>query len=300
MKKTSRKQPPPTLPDSAASTCSPESADGDTLSNSQDGQQLDLFGQPVVHVNRSALPGSGKAKLTKDTSGRCSFGSSESASLQRSLVSKLVQMTDTDGSPEFVMTWKKRAMQSGAPIFRLAARQRRTNEAGYFSWPTPMLSDTTGGKIPPSHQTRKHPAKLKQAVTTLLAWTTPMAGTPATDEYNAAGNNDSSRKTVAVMKSWATPRSRDHKNNGASIDRAANGVADSLDLQCKLVCLNGTARPSPLSAQMDRAAFRLNPMHSLWLMGYPAAWACCGERAMQLCRKLPRSSSERSCKRKKK
>ena len=87
-----------------------------------------------------------------------------------------------------------------------------------------------------------------------------------------AGNNRYVTNTTKVLKGWATPRQRDYKNNGVSIARAAKGVADSLDLQCKLVCQNGTAPPSPLSARMDTAALPLNPTHSLWLMGFPNVW----------------------------
>src|SRR5690606_5998448 len=39
----------------------------------------------------------------------------------------------------------------------------------------------------------------------LAGWPTPMAGTPAQNGNNAAGNNDSSRKTVAVLSGWPTP-----------------------------------------------------------------------------------------------
>lgn len=75
---------------------------------------------------------------------------------------------------------------------------------------------------------------------------------------------------------WATPRARDHKGNGMSIARVSAGKpADTLDLQCKLASRNGMAPPSPLHARMDRGASRLNPRFSLWLMGYPAAWASC-------------------------
>lgn len=40
----------------------------------------------------------------------------------------------------------------------------------------------------------------------------------------------------------------------------------------------------------------LNPAFSLWLQGYPAAWASCGARGIALCRKSRRSSSGRSSK----
>jgi hypothetical protein len=42
-------------------------------------------------------------------------------------------------------------------------------------------------------------------VVSLASWPTPMAGTPAQKGYNEAGNNDSSRKTVALA-AWSSPR----------------------------------------------------------------------------------------------
>jgi hypothetical protein len=40
----------------------------------------------------------------------------------------------------------------------------------------------------------------------LAGWPTPMAGSPATEDYNAAGNTDSSRKTVELA-AWPRPNS---------------------------------------------------------------------------------------------
>jgi DNA (cytosine-5)-methyltransferase 1 len=48
---------------------------------------------------------------------------------------------------------------------------------------------------------------------------TPMAGTPAQNGNNEAGNNDSSRKTVALA-AWPTPQMRDFRSGGE--DRVSN------------------------------------------------------------------------------
>jgi len=222
---------------------------------------------------------------TNDTSGPLFTASSPSAALQLSLENKLRARMGVNGSPEYALTWKHWDMPAGPPICALRALAHRTQDSDFIGWPTPM------------------------------------AGTPARNGYNEAGNTDSSRKTVEVLKGWstpqardgiprgaqlerwtekgkhnlvdqaatllgwATPRARDYKGNGVSIARAANGTADSLDLQCKLVCLSGTARPSPLSARMDRGAYPLNPIHSLWLMGYLAGWDACAPSATRLSRK---------------
>ncbi len=126
----SKKSKRQTSPASAASTPLPASEAGPTPCSSPAGQQLDLFGQPPCPASPSARRAKGKVAPTKDTSGRCSFGSSASAALQHSLASRLHQTTDTDGSPEYEMRWKRRAMLSGAPICRLRASARPTSASG--------------------------------------------------------------------------------------------------------------------------------------------------------------------------
>lgn len=49
-----------------------------------------------------------------------------------------------------------------------------------------------------------------------------MAGTPASDSYNEAGNTDSSRKTVALTGSWPTPTVGDAKASGSRDSSRSN------------------------------------------------------------------------------
>ena len=248
----------PTLTDIHSVISSRESVDGLTPCDSPVGPTTNPCGPDRAHANLSARQAIALGLMTRATFGPCGDGLSTTAAPQRSLASKLQARMDVNGSPEYALTWKEWPMESGVPICALRASARRTSDKDYIGWPTPM------------------------------------AGSPATKAYNAAGIVVSSRKTVVVLKGWATPRARDHKGNGVSIARAAKGTADSLDLQCKLVCQSGTAPPSPLSARMDRAAYPLNPNHSRWLMGYPIEWALCAAMAMQSIRFLRRRSSRRS------
>lgn len=56
----------------------------------------------------------------------------------------------------------------------------------------------------------------------LAAWPTPMAGTPAQNGNNYAGNNDSSRKTVHLA-SWPTPRAAEAGPDYAIANRPDSG-----------------------------------------------------------------------------
>jgi hypothetical protein len=91
---------------------------------------------------------------------------------------------------------------------------------------------------------------LNMQVQAWAGWPTPMAGTPAQNGNNAAGNNDSSRKTV-----W----------------RVENGPARiTADGQM----LTGS------SAGMESGG-QLNPSFSRWLMGYPRSWDLCAQAVLK-------------------
>jgi hypothetical protein len=113
----------------------------------------------------------------------------------------------------------------------------------------------------------------------MAGWPTPMAGTPAQNGNNAAGNNDSSRKTVELA-GWPTARAADGEKNVRTVEGALSEIqrkGSPQDLaQAAAIC--GPARFTAsgemltgCSAGMESGG-QLNPRFSGWLMGYPDAW----------------------------
>lgn len=122
-------------------------------------------------------------------------------------------------------------------------------------WPTPTTTDSVRSPSP-NFTTLNHAA-------VLAGWPTPMAGTPAQNGNNAAANNDSSRRTVALCP-----------------DGPARLTATGL-------LLTGSSAETPSGGQ-------LRPGHSRWLMALPSAWDDCGVTAMALLRQRPKRSSRRT------
>lgn len=188
--------------------------------------------------------------------------------------------------------------------------------AALAAWPTPDSMQGAGGAQ--DAEKRKeggHHIRLQDAVT-LAAWPTARANDGTGPQECIGRTGGPSLKQVA---GWATPRAEDAESAGM---RHSRGVADTLTAQSgqgmplagwgtprvttnggignpdracdgksrlEDQCLGATTTSSP-AATARPAGFRLNPRFSLWLMGYPDAWASCGERAMQSFRSARRSS----------
>jgi len=129
---------------SRSATSSRASAGGRRLFDWPDGPTLVQSGPGVVPVSRSLQQASEGGPPTAAIYGPTFADSSRSASLQQSLENRLRARTEGTGSPLYVLTWKRWAMRSGAPICALRASVRRKSDSDSGGWQTPTTRDGKG------------------------------------------------------------------------------------------------------------------------------------------------------------
>ena len=152
--------------------------------------------------------------------------------------------------------------------------------AALAGWPTPTTTDATRGspETPEAKRARgAHTGTSMIDAACLAGWPTPMAGTPAQNGYNEAGNTDSGRKTAALCGAQIL-------GHGVTFDPDWTGPARRTHLG---------ALQTGSSAAMDGGG-QLNPAHSRWLMGYPPEWDACAPTETRSSRRSRQRSSEPS------
>lgn len=273
-----------TSEDTNNATSSPASAAGRTRSSLRDGKGS--AGPEVAPASPSPWQEQEKARLTSGTYGPLFDGLSKSAALQSSLESRLRARLDVHGSPEYVLTWKSWGMPVGPPICALRASQRRTSGKGFTGWPTPAANEYE--QDPEKMLARRAELKEKYGNNGFgLTLGMLVSGWPTTttmDHIEREGLRPSRIATgrtsgyiAEVLAGWNTPAATEARQGYQDRSRGKKGSQESLTTQA-VNALRGAISPSSSAETESTGVSRLNPLFSLWLMGFPGPeWASCAE-----------------------
>jgi len=243
-----------------------------------DGEMSDQCGQDHHHANLSQRQDSKKEKRTKGIYGLSGSISSESLDLQSFLVNKLAQQLIRDGSIKSKLIWNPVTTLAGRSLFQLQRSELFIKDQDYGSWPTPIFSDGRGSA---GKDKKELPNIAKMA-----DW-----ATPNTMDYLPQRSEEAMKKIVNGARKGRTFPSN-LREQVDPVAQAAYAIWPTVTAQDNIqmvgqynqktgTTLGGAVRQC--NAKMEKqGSSLLNPLFSLWLMGYPTEWGSCVVQGTQL------------------